>query len=206
MNIIELKQLGRWIAEQLETGNGWKLNENLDSNWQIELMKPLAGTSYHLGITLEEDARAKRITAHVDYVDLFRYWRNEDAISKIGMSATKTPAQMARDIERRLLPGYERLFREALKRKEDRDAEIARRWLNAENVRAILHGKLTNNNGAEYPTAYAHGAGSSSFDFKTDYHSNFEVKLTDVPADIAKMIAEMVYTHLLKDLKPEEDE
>jgi hypothetical protein len=147
-----------------------------------------------------------RIEISVGYDDLWSYWDHKDAIHKITVSADKTPAQIARDIERRLLPHYEHRFRAALERRKAREREIMDRWATVREIAEIIHGDVTRDDRSESPQAWAHFGDYERAEFKADYKGSVDIELQHVPMDTAKWIARIVWLKLIRNAPKENND
>ena len=105
---IDLKQLAEWIAEQM----GWQPLD-VQSNHNHALTHTENGVAMKLWVSIE----GGRLRVSADAMGMYDFtWHNE-RFPVISCSLTKTPPQMARDIERRVLPEYRALLEKVLARK-----------------------------------------------------------------------------------------
>lgn len=182
---MDLKEKVAQIAQYLE---GWEiyLRDPLHQNRWVQLRKTGEGeqpsihcntdgwnTDIKEGNRLEFGGNWPERTTEATF-----YPYNEK--HKIGCSAKRTPASIAKDIQRRLLPGYLPKWAEMLENKQAHLKAVAQRNIDLASIANILEKEICSRGDQVYV--------SGGF-FKARNGGSFEIRLTGISVEVARQIA-----------------
>jgi len=105
---FDLKEHAAWIAEQM----GWSILD-VQSSRTYAITQNENGIEMKLWLSVESG----RLRVSADSMGMYEFTWREDRFHAITCSLEKTPAQVVRDIERRVLPEYKALLEKLLVRK-----------------------------------------------------------------------------------------
>lgn len=131
------KQDARAICEFLD---GWEFDEDVDNTTYVwrGLAKAAGGRQLTFSLLYGRD---DRLVIHGSWgMDLSRFLPYKREKTEITVSREKHPAKIASEIERRLLPAYERMFAEAVRQKKANDSYETKKKDALEAIRVAIGG------------------------------------------------------------------
>jgi hypothetical protein len=180
----DLKKLAEWIAEQM----GWQAvnDEENYSRWRNAITHTENGVTLKLWLSIE----GGRLRISADALGLYEFtWMNE-RFPVISCSLTKTPPQMARDIERRVLPEYRALVVKLLERKALHDERERKQHACCQDIADILNAEMREGQGRHSePYVHCYGTGSSSIEFTVQSDTSVKIEIRGASFEAAKQIA-----------------
>jgi len=182
LNDIDLKQLAEWIAEQL---GDWQAVD-VESKYNHALTHTENGGTMKLWLSID----GGRLRVSADSLGLYEFtWMNE-RFPVITCSLEKTPPQIARDIERRVLPEYRTLVVKLLERKAIHDERKRKQHACCQEIADILRAEMREGQGRHSePYVHCYGQGSSSIEFAVETDTTVKIVIRSAPYEAAKQIA-----------------
>ncbi|MBI5031201.1 MAG: hypothetical protein HZB51_11795 [Chloroflexi bacterium] len=177
-----LKQLAEWIAEQL---GDWQPLD-VESKYNHGLMHTENNIVMKLWVSLE----GGRLKVSTDSMGLYNFtWMNE-RFPSITCSLTKTPPQIARDIERRVLPEYKTLLEKVIARKAISDERKRKQHQCCQELANILRAEMREGMERDNdPRVYCYGKGSSTIEFSVMSDTHVKIEIRSASFEAAKQIA-----------------
>lgn len=189
---IDLKQLAEWIAEQM----GWHA-ERLDA--QSSHSHVLTHTENDVAMKLWVSIESGRLKVSADSMGLYDFtWHNE-RFPAISCSLQKTPPQMARDIERRVLPEYKALLEKVLARKAVSDERKRKQHECCQQIADTLrvNTEMREGQGRDSdPRVYCYGKGTSSIEFIVMSDTTVKIEIRGAAFEAAMQIAHTTQEYL----------
>jgi hypothetical protein len=177
----DVKQLSEWIAEQM----GWS---TLDPELRHEhiLTKHENGIEMKLWLSIESG----RLKVSADSMGLYTFTWREERFPTITCSLTKTPPQIARDIERRVLPEYKALLEKLLARKAVHDDRKRKQHECCQQIADVLGTEMREGQGRESdPRVYCYGKGTSAIEFSVMSDTSVRIEIRSCSFEAALQIA-----------------
>ena len=144
MTTIELPmyELAARVARAL--GDGWTVDR--ERAFEQAAILRHGGEDPHFGLSLYRDIREKRISIRPQWPTAangseYPYRSSRPDVS-IGVGVNREPAAIAREIERRFLPEYRRVFAEGVKSRDETDAYLERQRINLQVFADLLQGSV----------------------------------------------------------------
>jgi hypothetical protein len=173
----------------------------LGSDWTVS--RP-AGHDYPSGVTISDGVRELHfyLPSNADKVDMSGIYPDaRSAVTlyekgerverpRIGFSVKRPAPAIARDIERRFLPDYDRV-RALVVERLDADAAAAARQTAAVSALAVTLGVEPRKGSTELSTPISDRAGYG--DFRPNHDgSSWEITLRSIPTNVATLVAEIM--------------
>lgn len=186
---VDLKQLAEWIAEQL---GDWQPLD-VESKYNHALTHTENNVTMKLWISIE----GGRLKISADSMGLYNFTRTNERFPSITCGLTKTPPQIARDIERRVLPEYRALLARLLERKAISDERKRRQHECCHELADILRAEMREGMGRDSdPRVYCYGKGSSTIEFIVMSDTNVKIEIRSASFEAAKQIAHVAQEYL----------
>jgi len=126
----------------------------------------------------------------MDSMGLYEFTWREERFPAITCSLKKTPAQVARDIERRVLPEYRALLETLLARKAAHDERKRKQHECCQQIADILGTEMREGQGRDTdPRVYCYGKASSSIEFIVMSDTTVKIEIRGAAFEAAKNIA-----------------
>jgi hypothetical protein len=165
----DLKEQAGWIAEQM----GWTMVD-VQSSYNHVLTKTDSGVEMKLWLSVESG----RLRIHADSMGLYEYLWREERFPTITCSLAKTPPQIARDIERRVLPDYRALLEKVLARKQAHHERRRKQFECCQKLADLLgtevRGELERQGD---PRVYCFGKGTSTIEFTVASDTSVHIEI-----------------------------
>jgi hypothetical protein len=139
---LPMHELAASVA--LALGDGWIVDGVRNNERHAILRRPCDDRNF--GISLYRDGREKRISISPEWptaANGSEYpFRSSRPDVSIGVGINREPVAIAREIERRFLPEYRRVFAEGVKGRDEADAYLARQKANLQTFADLLGGSV----------------------------------------------------------------
>lgn len=189
LNDINLKELAGWIAEQL---GDWS---PLDT--ESKYNHALTHSENHITLKLWLSIEGGRLRVSADSLGLYEFtWTNE-RFPVITCSPEKTPPQIARDIERRVLPEYRALVAKLLERKSIHDERKRKQHACCQELADILQAEMREGAGRhDDPYVYCYADDYTPIIFGVHNDGTVHIEIESAPLDTAKQIAQLIKPYI----------
>jgi len=131
------KEDARRICEFLD---GWELDEDIDSTSYVWRGLARSAEGRQLLFRLEWNKNDRLEISGSWGMGLYQFLPYNREKTEITVSRKKSPEKIAKEIERRLLPAYERMFAKAVRHKEANDSYEKRKKDALEAIKAAIGG------------------------------------------------------------------
>ncbi len=195
---IDLKQLAEWIAEQM---GDWQTLD-IQSNHNHALTHTENGVAMKLRVSIE----GGRLRVSADSMGMYDFTWREERFPVISCSLTKTPPQMARDIERRVLPEYRALLEKVIARKALSDERKRKQHECCQRIADLLNTEMRQAQGRQSdPSVYCYGKGTSSIEFIVMSDTTVKIEIRGAAFEAALQIAQTTAEYLRYGLTKENE-
>jgi hypothetical protein len=178
---FDLRDHAAWIAEQI----GWSTFDAQSSHNHV-LVRTENGVEMKLWLSVESG----RLKVSADSLGLYEFAWREERFPAITCSLEKTPAQVARDIERRVLPEYKALLEKLLVRKAAHDERKRKQHECCQQIADILRTEMREGQGRDSdPRVYCYGKGTSSIEFIVMSDTTVKIEIRGAAFEAAMQIA-----------------